>query len=390
MQDFCPIKRVDHLEFYVGNARQAAAFYANSFGFQTTAYRGLETGCRDAASYVMQQGDIRFVLTTGLSGEHPVSRFASEHGDGVAVVALEVPDVTLAFEESTRRGAVPAIGPTEVTDESGVLRYAAIHMYGDTLLKFIERDDYAGFFAPGFRPVATAPGGSKDPPLQPAKATTTTRRGGPLDPPAYVGAGLLAIDHIVGNVELGAMDKWVHFFADTMGFSQLVHFDDKKITTEYSALMSKVMQDGTGRIKFPINEPATGKRKSQIQEYLEYYRGPGIQHIACATHDIVQTVSMLRAHGVDFLRVPSTYYEDLEARVGKIDEPVDKLAELGILVDSDDEGYLLQIFTQPVQDRPTLFFEVIERHGSRGFGAGNFKSLFEAIEREQARRGNLV
>ncbi|MGH9147944.1 MAG: 4-hydroxyphenylpyruvate dioxygenase [Vicinamibacterales bacterium] len=376
MQDFCPIKRVDHLEFYVGNARQSAAFYAHSFGFLNTSYRGLETGCRDAASYVMQQGDIRFVLTTGLSGDHPVSRFASEHGDGVAVVALEVPDVAQAFEESTRRGAQPAMGPTEVTDESGVLRYAAIHMYGDALLKFIERDDYAGTFAPGFRAVGTA--------------GVPSRRVGSLDLPAHAGVGLLAIDHIVGNVELGAMDKWVHFFADTMGFNQLVHFDDKKITTEYSALMSKVMQDGTGRIKFPINEPATGKRKSQIQEYLEYYRGPGIQHIACATHDIVKTVTMLRAQGVDFLRVPTTYYEDLEARVGKIDEPIDKLAELGILVDSDDEGYLLQIFTQPVQDRPTLFFEVIERHGSRGFGAGNFKSLFEAIEREQARRGNLV
>jgi 4-hydroxyphenylpyruvate dioxygenase len=366
MQDFCPIKRVDHLEFYVGNARQAAAFYAHNFGFQTVAYRGLETGCRDAASYVIQQGDIRFVLTTGLSGDHPVSRFALEHGDGVAVVALQVPDAAQAFEESTRRGAAPAIGPTEVTDESGVLRYSAIHMYGDALLKFIERDDYAGLFAPGFRSVGRSAGAS------------------------HAGAGLKAIDHIVGNVELGAMDKWVHFFADTMGFNQLVHFDDKKITTEYSALMSKVMQDGTGRIKFPINEPATGKRKSQIQEYLEYYRGPGIQHIACATDNIVKTVSMLRAQGVDFLRVPSTYYEDLEARVGKIDEPIDKLSELGILVDSDDEGYLLQIFTQPVQDRPTLFFEVIERHGSRGFGAGNFKSLFEAIEREQARRGNLV
>jgi 4-hydroxyphenylpyruvate dioxygenase len=370
MQDFCPIKRVDHLEFYVGNARQAAAFYAHHFGFASTAYRGLETGCRDTASYVMQQGDIRFVLTSGLSGDHPVSRFALEHGDGVAVVALEVPDVAQAFEESTRRGAVPAVGPTEATDESGVLRYAVIHMYGDTLLKFVERDDYAGFFAPGFRAVDW--------------------RGGSQDPPIHVGAGLVAIDHIVGNVELGAMDKWVHFFADTMGFNQLVHFDDKKIATEYSALMSKVMQDGTGRIKFPINEPATGKRKSQIEEYLEYYRGPGIQHIACVTHDIVRTVSTLRSQGVEFLRVPSTYYEDLESRVGKIDEPVDQLAELGILVDSDDEGYLLQIFTQPVQDRPTLFFEVIERHGSRGFGAGNFKSLFEAIEREQARRGNLV
>jgi 4-hydroxyphenylpyruvate dioxygenase len=369
MGDFFPIKRIDHLEFYVGNAKQAAAFYANCFGFTKTGYCGLETGSRDVASYLLEQGDIRFILTSALNPENPVARFVLEHGDGVATVALEVPDAAQAFEESTSRGAEPAIGFTEVTDESGVLRSAAVHAYGDTLLKFVEREDYAGLFAPGFRPVG---------------------RGGSLGPPAHTGIGLKALDHIVGNVELGAMDRWVRFFAETMGFSQLVHFDDKKISTEYSALMSKVMQDGTGRIKFPINEPATGKRKSQIEEYLEYYRGPGVQHIACATGDIVSTVTSLRERGVEFLRVPSTYYEDLEQRVGKIDEPVGTLAELGILADSDEEGYLLQIFTEPVQDRPTLFFEVIERHGSRGFGAGNFKSLFEAIEREQARRGNLV
>jgi 4-hydroxyphenylpyruvate dioxygenase len=283
----------------------------------------------------------------------------------VAIVALEVPDAAHAFRESTKRGAKPAIDVAEIQDEGGVLRYAGVQAYGDTILKFVEREDYAGVFAPGFRalaPVGRVPAGS----------------------------GLRAIDHIVGNVELGAMDQWVRFFAETMGFSQLVHFDDKKISTEYSALMSKVMQDGTGRIKFPINEPATGKRKSQIQEYLEYYRGPGVQHVACVTDDIVRTVTTLRDNGVEFLRIPSTYYEDLEQRVGKIDEPIDQLAELGILVDSDEDGYLLQIFTEGVQDRPTLFFEVIERHGSRGFGAGNFRSLFEAIEREQARRGNLV
>ena len=365
MQDICPIRRVDHLEFFVGNARQAAAYYSSVFGFTITAYSGLETGSRDRASYVLQQGDIRFVLTTALGPAHPVARFVLEHGDGVGVIALDVPDAARAFTETTSRGAEPALPPEEAADDYGTLHVAAIRAYGDTLIKFVERDDYAGIFAPGFRPVIAQAG-----------------------PPA--GAGLLAIDHIVGNVELGAMDRWVRFFADTMGFTQLAHFDDKKISTEYSALMSKVMQDGTGRIKFPINEPATGRRKSQIEEYLEYYRGPGVQHIACATDDIVHTVSALRARGVEFLRVPPTYYEDLQARVGPIDEPVEALAELGILVDSDEEGYLLQIFTQPVQDRPTLFFEVIERHGSRGFGAGNFKSLFEAIEREQARRGNLV
>jgi 4-hydroxyphenylpyruvate dioxygenase len=365
MSDFCPIRRVDHLELYVGNAKQAAAFYSDRFGFAVAGYRGLETGSRNTASYLMTQGDIRFVLTGALTPEDPAARFVYQHGDGVAVIALEVPDVRQAFDQSTLRGAAPALEPVEMADDNGVLRVAAIHGYGDTVIKFIERDDYAGVFAPGFRAL--------------------TRPGTPTD-----GAGLIAVDHIVGNVELGQMDRWVRFFAETMGFSQLVHFDDKKISTEYSALMSKVMQDGTGRIKFPINEPATGRRKSQIEEYLEYYHGPGVQHIALATDDIVRTVSHLRNKGVEFLRVPRAYYEDLGARVGKIDEPIDVLADLGILVDSDEEGYLLQIFTEPVQDRPTLFFEVIERRGSRGFGAGNFKSLFEAIEREQARRGNLV
>ena len=365
MSDFCPIRRVDHLEFYIGNARQAAVFYSTGFGFAPAAYRGLETGCRETASYLLQQGEIRLVLTTALDPDHAIARHVHQHGDGVGVVALEVPDATQAFEATTRRGAAAAIPPTEERDDNGLFRWAAIHAYGDTLIKFIERDDYAGVFAPGFQ-------------------------SSPTGPPGAESAGLTTIDHVVGNVELGAMDKWVKFFADTMGFTQLVHFDDKKIATEYSALMSKVMQDGTGRIKFPINEPATGRRKSQIQEYLDYYRGPGVQHIACATDDILATVSALRARGIEFLRVPSTYYEDLERRIGRIDQPIDALAELGILADSDEEGYLLQIFTEPVLDRPTLFFEIIERHGSRGFGAGNFKSLFEAIEREQERRGNLV
>jgi 4-hydroxyphenylpyruvate dioxygenase len=363
MRDICPIKRVDHLELYVGNAKQAAAYYARTLGFSVRAYRGLETGQRDSASYVLEQGHVRLVLTAALSPDHPVARFVFEHGDGVGIIALDVPDVAQAFEVTTSRGASAAIEPTEEKDEHGVLRCAAIHLYGDTLIKFIERSEYGGTFAPGFEAC----------------------------PPVHnVPLGLAAIDHIVGNVELGGMEKWVKFFAETMGFTQLVHFDDKTITTEYSALMSKVMQDGTGRIKFPINEPASGRRKSQIQEYLDYNHGPGVQHIAFASRDIVQTVSELRARGLDFLRVPTTYYEDLEQRVGKIDEPIDQLARLGILADRDEEGYLLQIFTQPVQDRPTLFFEVIERHGSRGFGEGNFKSLFEAIEREQARRGNLV
>ncbi len=362
MSDFCPIKQFDYLEFYVGNARQAARFYSKCFGFTNTAYRGLETGDRKTASYVMEQGDIRFVLSTGLSSDHPVCKSVFKHGDGIAVIALEVPNAASAYRESTKRGAVGAIPPTEEEDEHGVFRYAAIHAYGDILIKFVERNDYAGVFAPGFEPRHLAKG---------------------------KGVGLKTIDHVVGNVELGAMDRWAKFFADTMGFDMLVHFDDKTISTKYSALMSKVMQDRTGKIKFPINEPAQGKRKSQIEEYLEYNNGPGIQHLACATDNIIETVSKLRTSGVEFLQVPKTYYENLKERVGKIEEPIDKLAELGILVDRDEDGYLLQIFTQPVEDRPTLFFEVIERHGSQGFGEGNFKALFEAIEREQARRGNL-
>ena len=364
MSDFCPIKGFDHLEFYVGNAKQAALFYSKGLGFTSIAYRGLETGYRKTASYVMEQGDIRFVLSTGLNPDDAIAQSVLKHGDAIVVIALEVTDVASIYRESTKRGAIGAIPPTQEEDEHGVFRYAAIHIYGDILLKFVERKDYGGVFAPGFtsRPSSASKGN---------------------------GVGLTRIDHVVGNVELGAMDKWVQFFEQALGFSLLTHFDDKTISTEYSALMSKVMQDSTGKIKLPINEPAQGKRKSQIQEYLEYHDGPGIQHIACATHDIIKTVSQLRAAGVEFLTIPNAYYENLKQRVGDIDEPIDRLAELGILVDRDQEGYLLQIFTQPVQDRPTLFFEVIERHGSQGFGEGNFKSLFEAIEREQARRGNL-
>ena len=369
MKDFFPIQGFDHLELYVGNARQAAVFYSACFGFTNTAYRGLETGCRDAASYLMEQGQVRLVLTTALRPNHRVARSVHLHGDGVGAIALRVPDAARAYRECTERGAVGACAPAEERDDRGILRHAAVHAYGDTLIRFVERDDYAGAFAPGFEP----------------RDAIERSAIGPSD-----GAGLTEIDHVVGNVELGGMDRWVRFFAETMGFSQLVHFDDKAISTEYSALMSKVMQDGTGRVKFPINEPATGRRKSQIEEFLEYYRGPGVQHIACATDDIVETVSRMRAAGVEFLRVPATYYEDLERRVGKIDESMDELAELGILADRDDEGYLLQIFTQPVEDRPTVFYEIIQRHGARGFGEGNFKSLFEAIEREQALRGNLV
>ena len=361
MSDFCPIEGFDHLEFYVGNAKQAAHFYESSFRFTNTAYRGLETGYRKKASYVMEQGDIRLVLSTGLSPDYPISQSVLEHGDGVGVIALEVPDATRAYGETTRRGARGAIPPTEERDEQGVFRYAAIHAYGEVLIKFVERNNYHGVFAPGFE----------------------------ARPKANQGVGLTHIDHVVGNVELGGMDKWVKFFAETMGFELLVHFDDRTIATEYSALMSKVMQDPTGKIKLPINEPAKGKGQSQIQEYLNYNYGSGVQHIALATNNIIQTVSQLRDSGIEFLDTPPTYYQHLGERVGAIEEPIEKLAELGILVDRDRDGYLLQIFTKPVGDRPTLFFEIIERQGSQGFGEGNFKALFEAIEREQAQRGNL-
>lgn len=371
LEDFLPIKKMDHIELYVGNAKQAAHYYRTAFGFANTAYSGLETKNRDRASYVMEQRNIRMVLSTSLNPDSAMARHTWLHGDGVAVIALEVPDAASAYRETVKRGATGAIPPTSEEDEYGVYRYSAIRAYGDTIIKFVDRSDYRGVFAPGY--VGRNGFGN---------GTGKTGRD-------HKGYGLAHIDHMVGNVELGAMNRWVQFFAQTMGFSQLIHFDDQDISTEYSALMSKVMQDGTGKVKFPINEPAEGKKKSQIQEYLDYYIGPGVQHIALSTNDILKTVSTLRDNGVEFLRVPSTYYADLEERVGKINEPVDKLEELGILVDHDEEGYLLQIFSKPVEDRPTVFFEIIERHGSRGFGKGNFKALFESIEREQALRGNL-
>jgi 4-hydroxyphenylpyruvate dioxygenase len=373
MSDFFPIKRFDHLEFYVGNAKQAALFYANCFGFTQTAYQGLETGSRTIASYLMEQGEIRLVLSSALSPDHAIAKSVWKHGDTVAVIAFEVPDAIAAYKEATERGAVSAIVPTKMQDELGWLRYAAIHAYGDVLIKFVDRTHYAGGFAPDF---VACPGSAacQNPVAQLA---------------LHPSNGLKTIDHVVGNVGMGKLDRWVQFFADTMGFTLLMQFDDRVISTEYSALMSKVMQDGTGKIKLPINEPALGKRKSQIEEYLEFNQGAGVQHIAFATDNIIETVTRLRQAGVQFLRIPPSYYDNLDHWVTKIDEPIASLAELGILVDRDQDGYLLQIFTQPVQDRPTVFFEVIERHGSQGFGEGNFKALFEAIEREQAIRGNL-
>jgi 4-hydroxyphenylpyruvate dioxygenase len=361
-EDFCPIQGFDHVEMYVGNAKQSASFYQHCFGFTVVGYRGLETGSREVASYVLQQGKIRLVLSTALRPDHEIADHVLRHGDGVKAIGLLVPNVQAAFDASTSRGAAVVRAPFEEKDDHGTLRLAEIQTYGETVIRFVERGDYSGVFAPEFESRADEVG---------------------------EGFGFKYLDHMVGNVELGRMNEWVNFFARTMGFSQLAHFDDQAISTEYSALMSKVMQDGTGKVKFPINEPAQGRKKSQIEEFLDFYGGPGVQHLACATGNIIETVKKLRSRGVEFLAVPTTYYEELEGRVGKIDEPIDELAELGILVDRDDDGYLLQIFTKPVQDRPTLFFEVIERHGARGFGEGNFKALFESLEREQDRRGNL-
>jgi 4-hydroxyphenylpyruvate dioxygenase len=362
--DFLPLNGTDFLEFYVGNARQAAYYYRAAFGMKLVAYRGPETGTRDRASYLVQQDKIRFVLTTPLAPDGPLAEHIRLHGDGVHEIALWVDDAESAYRETTKRGARGVQEPTVLRDEQGEVRISAIAAYGDTIHSFVERKNYRGIFLPGFKAVE-----SDDLVARPV--------------------GLKYIDHMVGNVGWGQMDAWVGFYRDVMGFQLYQHFDDNDISTEYSALMSKVMSNGNGRVKFPINEPATGKRKSQIEEYLEYYRGPGVQHIAMATDDIIGTVSKLRAQGIAFLRVPTTYYDDLESRCGKIDEPVDQLADLGILVDRDDEGYMLQIFTKPVEDRPTLFYEVIQRKGSRSFGKGNFKALFEAIEREQGLRGNL-
>lgn len=359
--DFLQIKSIDHVQFYVGNAKHAMYYWWKGFGFKPVAYSGLETGDRRAASYVLQSGNIRFVVSAAYSPSSTIAAHHMVHGDGVKVIALEVDDVAQAWTATTERGAKSAWAPREEQDTSGVLRSAAIHTYGEVLHVFVDRSDYQGVFAPGYRP---------------------------LDLPAE-SAGLAAVDHIVGNVQLGQMNRWVNFYHQVLGFRQLLHFDDKDISTEYSALMSKVMQNGNGRVKFPINEPAEGKRKSQVEEYLDYYLTPGVQHIALATGDILATVRSLKARGIEFLRVPDMYYEMLPGRIDEIKEPLDAIKELGILVDQDDEGYLLQIFSRPLQDRPTAFIEIIQRHGSRGFGKGNFKALFEALEREQDLRGNL-
>ncbi len=362
--DFLPIHGTDHVEFYVGNAKQAAYFYRAAMGFTLKAYRGPETGTRDRVSYVLEQGKIRLVLTTPLSGSGEIAEHILRHGDGVKSVALWVDDAESAFRETTARGAKPATAPYVLEDEQGTVRLSSIAIYGDTLHTFVERSAYRGAFLPGFKAIDQA-----DMVARPV--------------------GLRHIDHAVGNVGWGQMNTWVEFYERVMGFKMFKHFDDADISTEYSALMSKVMANGNEKIRFPINEPAEGRRKSQIEEYLDFYGGPGIQHVAMATDDIVETVTRLHDQGLQFLTVPTTYYDELTARVGKIDEPLDQLKQLGILVDRDDEGYMLQIFTKPVEDRPTLFYEIIQRKGSRSFGKGNFKALFEAIEREQALRGNL-
>jgi 4-hydroxyphenylpyruvate dioxygenase len=362
-RDFLPLRGTDHVEFYVGNARQAAYFYRAAFGMSLVAYAGPETGQRDRSSYVVQQGKIRFVLTTPLRSSDPIAEHVHRHGDAVRSIALWVDDARQAWRETTGRGAISVAEPYVKSDEYGRVVLSSIRAYGDTIHTFVERDAYAGPFLPGFRPV------DSDHVARPV--------------------GLLHIDHMVGNVGWHEMDKWVDFYGHVMGFRLYQHFDDKDISTEYSALMSKVMANGNGYVKFPINEPVEGKRKSQIEEYLDFFPGPGVQHIALATNNILYTVNRLHDQGIEFLRVPHTYYTELQQRVGKIDEPLDELEAAGILVDRDDEGYMLQIFTRPVEDRPTLFFEIIQRKGSRSFGKGNFKALFEAIEREQRERGNL-
>lgn len=361
--DAFPINGTDYIEFWVGNARQSAMYYATTFGFRLEGYQGPETGVRDRSSYLLVQDKIRFVLTSPLGPEGPIAEHVHQHGDGVRDMAFWVDDARAAHAVAIERGAVSARDPEVLRDDDGEVVIAAIRVYGDTVHSIVERRNYRGLFLPGFEPA------SYPFPARPS--------------------GLKYVDHCVGNVELGRMDQWVQFYEDVLGFTNILSFDDKTISTEYSALMSKVMSNGNGRIKFPINEPAAGKRKSQIDEYLEFYRGPGVQHIAVATDDIITTVRELKARGIDFISVPAAYYDAVPDRVGPIDEDIAPLAELGILVDRDDEGYLLQIFTNPVQDRPTLFYEIIQRKGAKSFGAGNFKALFEAIEREQARRGNL-
>ncbi len=361
--DFLPLKGTDYIELYVGNAKQAAHFYKTAFGFQSLAYAGPETGVKDRASYVLIQNKIRLVLTTPLFPDHPISEQLTRHGDGVKIIALWVDDAYDAHHQTTSRGAESYLDPQTLEDDYGQVRMSGIYTYGETVHMFVERKNYSGLFMPGYEKWVSN-----------------------YNPEP---TGLLYVDHCVGNVGWNQMDKWVKFYEDVMGFKNILTFDDKQISTEYSALMSKVMSNGNGYVKFPINEPAEGKKRSQVEEYLDFYGDEGVQHIAIATNDIVDTVSKLEDRGVEFLKVPAIYYDDLEARVGKIEEDIEPLKNLGILVDRDEEGYLLQIFTKPVEDRPTLFFEIIQRKGAKSFGAGNFKALFEALEREQESRGNL-
>lgn len=361
--DFLPLNGTDYVEFYVGNAKQAAHYYKTAFGFQSLAYKGLETGCRDYSSYVLAQDKIRIVLTTPLNSNSPINDHLRKHGDGVKVVALWVDDATKSYNETISRGARSFMEPTKEEDSNGYVIRSGIYTYGETVHIFVERKNYNGVFLPGYQAWKSD-----------YNPTTT---------------GLLYIDHMVGNVGWNEMNTWVNYYQKVMGFVNLLSFDDKDISTEYSALMSKVMSNGNGRIKFPINEPAEGKKRSQIEEYIDFYEGQGVQHLAMATNNIIETVSALKSRGVEFLTIPTTYYDELQSRVGKIDENVAELAKLGILVDRDDEGYMLQIFTKPVEDRPTLFYEIIQRKGATSFGKGNFKALFESIEIEQAKRGTL-
>ena len=361
MENPLQIKRIHHVEFWVGNARQAAVYYRNAFGFSQVAYRGQETGSRDVASYLLTQGKANVVVSTPLTSSHPAAEHIRRHGDGIRDIALEVGDADLAFEQAMSRGAEAAEAPHDLKDEFGTVRRAAIRTYGDTIHSLLSRRGYNGPFLPGY---------------------TEQRIAGD-------DAGILRIDHMVGNVELGQMNRWADFYSKIFGFHRFISFDDKDISTEYSALMSIVMSDDSYSVKFPINEPAPGRRKSQIDEYLEAYGGAGVQHVALQVKDVIFTVDKLQRNGVEFLRVPDSYYDILRERIGDLDEPLEEIKRLGILVDKDQDGYLLQIFTRPVEDRPTVFYEIIQRKGSRGFGKGNFKALFEAIELEQARRGNL-
>jgi 4-hydroxyphenylpyruvate dioxygenase len=361
--DFLPLQGTDYVEFYVGNAKQAAHFYKTAFGFQSLAYAGPETGMKDKVSYVIRQNKLTFVLTTPLRTDNPIADHIYKHGDGVKVLALKVEDARSAFEETTKRGGKAYLEPQQLQDENGEVVLSGIHTYGDTVHIFVERKNYTGVFMPGFREWKSN-----------YNPTST---------------GLLYVDHCVGNVGWNQMNPWVKFYEEVMGFRNILSFDDKDISTEYSALMSKVMSNGNGYVKFPINEPAEGKKKSQVEEYLDFYNGEGCQHVAIATNDIVATVTELQNRGVEFLSIPASYYETVLERVGKIDEDLAPLQRLGILIDRDDEGYLLQIFSKPLEDRPTLFFEIIQRKGAKSFGKGNFKALFEALEREQDARGNL-